>query len=138
MDDLYPGWDGLAAGSERLARDVLPGWRSGRAVRVRRWDWALDRWSGAAEGADDAADDVVVPACPLLVLEGVGAGVLGAVAAPDVLVWVEAPDDVRRRRALARDGETYAPHWERWAEQEAEHLAACDPRSRADVVVRTA
>jgi len=134
MDDLYPGWDGLAAGSARLARDVLPGWRSGRPVRARRWDWAQDRWSRAADGADD----VVVPACPLLVLEGVGAGVLAASAAPDVLVWVEAPDDVRRRRALARDGEAYAPHWERWAAQEAAHLAACDPRSRADVVVRTA
>ncbi|WP_299036542.1 hypothetical protein [uncultured Pseudokineococcus sp.] len=132
MDDLYPGWDGLAAASARLARDVLPGWRRGRPVRARRWDWALGRWSV------DVADDVVVPACPLLVVEGVGAGVLDAAAAPDVLVWVEAPDDVRRRRALVRDGDAYAPHWDRWAAQEAEHLAACDPRSRADVVVRTA
>ena len=35
-----------------------------------------------------------------------------------VRVWVEATDALRKRRALSRDGETYAPHWDRWAAQE--------------------
>ena len=39
LDDLYPGWDGLAAGSaavhETVLRAVDPGWR--------RWDWASSR-----------------------------------------------------------------------------------------------
>ena len=54
-----------------------------------------------------------------------------------LLIWLEAPADVRRRRALARDGDTYAPFWEIWAAQEAEHFAAEGTRGVADLVVRT-
>ena len=39
-------------------------------------------------------------------------------AAADLLVWLEAPDGVRHGRAMARDGDSYRPHWRRWAEQE--------------------
>ena len=39
-------------------------------------------------------------------------------------------------RALARDGETYAPHWERWAAHEEAYLDRHDPRAAADLVVR--
>ncbi|WP_298992645.1 hypothetical protein [uncultured Pseudokineococcus sp.] len=129
LDDLYPGWDGLAAGAARLADEALPVWRAGRTARLRRWDWDAGTWSGAG-------DDLVVAPGPLLVVEGVGAG--AAEPAPgDVLVWAQAPDDVRRRRALARDGEAYAPHWDRWAAQEEAHLRAHEPAARADVVVVT-
>ena len=39
-------------------------------------------------------------------------------AVPDLTVWLQLPEAQRRRRALARDGEIYRPHWERWAAQE--------------------
>ncbi len=54
----------------------------------------------------------------------------------DLAVWVETPDAVRRERALARDGDTYAPHWERWAAQERAVYAADPPAARADLVLR--
>ena len=41
------------------------------------------------------------------------------------------------RRGLARDGELYRPHWERWAAQEEALFAADRTRDRADVVVST-
>ena len=44
---------------------------------------------------------------------------------------------VRRARALSRDGETYAPHWERWAAQEDAVYRSSRPRDRADLVLRT-
>ncbi|MEJ5915711.1 hypothetical protein [Pseudokineococcus sp. 1T1Z-3] len=128
MDDLYPGWDGLAAGSRRL-EEVLTTWRRGEGARLLRWSWVRDRLT--------TTSPLVVAPGPLLVVEGVGAGTRGALAPGDVLLWLEAPDDVRRARALARDGDAYAPHWARWAAQEEAHLAAHDPRGRADVVVRT-
>ncbi|MEJ5944716.1 hypothetical protein WDZ17_05340 [Pseudokineococcus basanitobsidens] len=131
MDDLYPGWDGLSAGSRRLEEEVLPRFRRGAPVRLRRWSWARGRW------CPPAAAPLVVPPAPLLVVEGVGAGTRGATRPGDVLLWLQAPEAVRRRRALDRDGDAYAPHWERWAAQEERHLAAHDPRGRADVVVRT-
>jgi hypothetical protein len=39
---------------------------------------------------------------------------------------------------MARDGDSYAPHWRRWADQEDAYVAAEDPVARADLVVRTA
>jgi hypothetical protein len=35
------------------------------------------------------------------------------------------------RRALARDGDTFRPHWSRWAQQEDRHLERDDPTARA-------
>ena len=73
----------------------------------------------------------------MLVLEGCGALVPPADAFAAVRVWVEAPTAVRRARALSRDGETYAPHWERWAAQEDAVYRSSRPRDRADLVLRT-
>jgi hypothetical protein len=42
---------------------------------------------------------------------------------------------MRKARALARDGEAYRPHWERWAAQEVRHLADDDPTAHATIVV---
>ena len=127
MDDLFPGWDGLAAAPGLLARQVLePLARGGRAA-YRRWDWHLDRW----------AEEVEVPPTELLVVEGCGSSVGPAAEHVDVAVWVEAGREARMTRGLARDGESYRPHWERWARQEAQVYAADGTRDRADLVVRT-
>ncbi|MFT4232382.1 MAG: hypothetical protein QM606_06365 [Leucobacter sp.] len=50
-------------------------------------------------------------------------------------VWIECDAAVRRARALARDGETYAPHWERWAAQEEAFFAEHRPWLLADEVL---
>jgi cytidylate kinase len=52
-----------------------------------------------------------------------------------LLIWLEAPDSVRKNRALERDGETFAPHWERWAAQEDAMLASEHTKDRADLVI---
>jgi hypothetical protein len=52
-----------------------------------------------------------------------------------LLVWVEAPEAERFRRAMERDGDAYRPHWDRWARQERIHFAREGTRARADVVV---
>ena len=72
---------------------------------------------------------------PVLLVEGVGSGALVCEPYLSSLVWVEAGRDERRRRGLERDGETYRPHWERWAHQEAAHFAAEATACRADVRV---
>lgn len=128
MDDLYPGWDGLAAAVPALVAEVLQPLAAGRPAVHRRWDWAADRWAGW----------VTLPWCPYLVVEGVGCGARPAAPYLALLVWVEAPDDVRQERALARDGDGFRPHWDRWAGQEETLLAAERTRERADVVVEAA
>ncbi|MFD0689732.1 dephospho-CoA kinase [Actinomadura fibrosa] len=125
LEDLYGGWDGLAGGVDRLVAEVLAPIAAGRRALVPRYDWHAGRWAGPVP-LDPPAE---------LVVEGVGAGSRRAAAYASLLVWVEAPDDVRRRRALARDGDTYLPHWDRWAAQEDDLLARERTAERADVVV---
>ena len=125
LDDLYPGWDGLAAAVPLLRDGVVAPLLAGRDAAYRRWDWQR-----CAPG-----DTVAVGRPPVLVLDGVGSGARPVAAHAVLLVWVEAPREERFRRGIARDGETYRPHWERWAAQEATHFAAEGTRARADVVV---
>ncbi|GAA4745752.1 AAA family ATPase [Amnibacterium soli] len=125
LDDLYPGWDGLAAGAEAVRRDLLVPRATGRAGTWRRWDWA----------SDAPAERSVVPAGGGLVCEG--SGVLTRASAPlaDLAVWVDLDEPERRRRAIARDGEPYARQWRRWAAQEAAAIAVQEPQRLAGLVV---
>ncbi|MES2092382.1 MAG: ATP-binding protein [Actinomycetota bacterium] len=104
LDDFYPGWDGLESASAAVRDDVLapegPGWR--------RWDWTT---GSAAEWHP------LDPSQPL-VIEGSGCLSRANRALASFAIWVELDLPTRKRRALARDGEDYAPYWDRWAAQE--------------------
>jgi uridine kinase len=127
LDEIYPGWDGLVAGVELVTRHVLEPVARGEQAAYPRWDWMRSR----------PGRTVPVDAATHLVLEGCGALVPPAAAYAAVRVWVEAPTEVRKERALSRDGETYAPHWERWAAQEDAVYAGSRPWESADLVLRT-
>ncbi len=126
MDDLYPGWDGLRAGTHRAQEWIVGPLTDGRPARYRRWDWVADRY----------AEWVQLPSSEVVVLEGCGSGALPAGKAASVLVWVEAEEGVRRARGLARDP-GYAPFWEPWAVQERRLYDADRTWERADVYVDT-
>ncbi|MFT3799262.1 hypothetical protein [Microbacterium sp.] len=126
LDDLYPGWDGLARGAEAARRDVVEPHAAGRTAQWHRWDWAADAYGAEVEA---------VSADTALIIEGSGVLTPASATLADVRVWLESPAQSRRHRALGRDGDTYRPHWERWAAQEDVHLAADDPRALADIVV---
>ena len=103
LDDWYPGWDGLEAGGD-IARRIAADLRGGRASSYEAWDW-----ENGTTGAT-----IPVPLAPTII-EGCGA----IEAEADLAIWIADPgEDERRARALARDGQTYAPHWQRWAEQD--------------------
>ncbi|MFC0464668.1 hypothetical protein ACFFKU_12920 [Kineococcus gynurae] len=121
VEDLYRGWDGLAGAVEELS-PLLRRWRAGVPARFRRWDWAA--------GCDGA--EVTVAPAPLLVVEGVGCSAADGV---DLLVWLELDAPTRKARALARDGDTFAPFWDRWAAQE-DALFSAHPVERGGVVVQ--
>jgi cytidylate kinase len=52
-----------------------------------------------------------------------------------LLVWLEVPALVRKRRALDRDGEMFAPHWDQWAAQEDLMLTRERTPDRADITL---
>jgi energy-coupling factor transporter ATP-binding protein EcfA2 len=128
MDDLYPGWDGLAQAVADVHDQVLaPLARGGRAA-YRRWDWEHSRY---AEWHHLAPTD-------LLLLEGVGSGARPGWPLVSTLLWLEAGRAERFRRGIERDGPAYLPHWERWAAREEELFRADGTRGRADLIVDTA
>ncbi len=119
LDDIYPGWDGLEAGSRHVAEFVLS-----ERPRWQRWDWTAGR---PAEWHD------LDPTRPIVV-EGCGALSRVSRARADWGIWVELDDAARKQRALARDGDAYAPHWERWAAQELAFIARENPQALADEI----
>ncbi|WP_435405762.1 hypothetical protein [Mycolicibacterium parafortuitum] len=128
LDDIYPGWDGLAWAGEHIGTELLRPRAAGRTGRWRQWDWdtgAPSRWHAVGAGQR-------------LIVEGVGALSADNRAKADLGIWVETPDEVRKHRALQRDGDTYRPHWDRWAAQELDFIIRCDPIASADYVVTEA
>lgn len=140
LDEIYPGWDGLGAGVKQYAHSILPQLASGRPVQYRRWDWSA---RGPGAGVDGALGPAVtLPSGDIVLCEGVGATAAEARRWLDLAVWVEAPERLRQRRALERDGDTYRGHWQQWADQEEQlfHDSAGNGQGAPghDVVVDTA
>jgi uridine kinase len=124
LDELYDGWDGLPRVGDQLATLLRP-LADGHPGCYGHYDWHAGRYTRT----------VTVEPVPLLVLEGVGSGLAAHDDVSTVLVWVTAPADVRRSRAIARDGDDFAPRWDAWAAGEAEHWARERTWERADLVV---
>jgi len=118
MDDLYPGWGGLLAGSALVPAVLGTG-------RYRIWNWAENRYG--AEVTLDLGRPIIV--------EGVGALSRASRPLADLAVWVRYPAPLRKQRALARDGDTFAPHWCDWAVQERDFMRSEHPQALADVIV---
>lgn len=125
LDSLYPGWDGLDAGVDRALEWILRPHGRGYLGTWRRWDWARET---------EAESHAVDPALGII-LEGSGILTPATAALGDVRIWMESAEPGRKARALARDGETYRPHWDRWAAQERHHVQRDDPRALATRIV---
>jgi uridine kinase len=125
LDDLLEGWDGLDEVGRSAHRLLVEPWSTGRAGGYRRYDWHR---AAFAEHHDVPPPDVAI-------LEGVGSGHAGYADLVTLLVWVEAPEELRLARGLERDGPELMPHWRRWLVAERLLHAREGTRERADVVV---
>lgn len=128
MDSVYPGWSGLAVATDLLVEHVLRPLSRGEHPAVPTWDWLADRPGPA----------LPLPVADRLVVEGCGATVGAAAPFVGTRVWLEGPADLRRERAIARDGELFAAHWDMWAAQEESVFTADRTRERAHVVLTMA
>ena len=126
LDSIYPGWDGLEEGTKAW-QEISRNLREGKPANYREWDWHAD-----APGSEHTINPVQET---VIICEGVGA-IAGTC---NVRIVVKAPDELRYRRAIDRDGDMYRPHWERWAAQEEALLAAYSATyTQADLIYRTA
>jgi hypothetical protein len=125
VDDLMPGWAGLDVALVTLRRDVLEPISRGESGEYLRYDWVLEQFG----------ERIAVPAAPFLVVDGCGSG--GRDLAPylSVLVWGDADQDPRYERSMARDGDVFRPHWDRWERETQARFTREGTAGRADVLV---
>lgn len=118
LDDTYQGWGGMAAASAAVPELITgPGYR--------RWDWERDQPDGWCSLETSLA----------LIVEGCGAITPGSRPLAGLAIWLELDEPHRRRRALERDGATFAAHWDEWAAQEYAHWQADRPWTLADLII---
>ena len=125
VDDLLEGWDGIDAVGRSAQRLLVEPWAEGRVGGYRRYDWHRAAFAERHE----------VPPADVAILEGVGSGSPDYAGLVSLLVWVEAPEELRLARGLERDGEELMPQWRRWLVAERLLHARERTRERADVVV---
>lgn len=142
LDDLYPGWFGLAAGSAAVPEVLTNG-------GYHAYDWAAGDYAETWIALDPGAK-LIIEGCGSLTRETLAAASLwaglisgrdgrgdrdrGGELATVHSVWLELDVQERRRRALARDGDVFAPHWHEWAAQEDAHYGRHQPWKFADEV----
>ena len=139
---------GTVAGSAVVHTDDIAWWHSrfgwadllinGILILAHRGEpvsFQPPRW--AEHGREGSID---VPAgCPVLIIEGVGAGRREAAHLVDALIWVQSDRREAERRSLAGVGQPGGPRAGRdlreWMAEEEPFLADQKPWERADLVV---
>ncbi len=129
-DDMYEGWGGLPTLWDTLGEQVLEPLARGEAARFRRWDWPRGEraeWIEVEAVSGRGADALVV--------EGVGVASRRAREYASLVIYVEAPREVRLARGVERDGEALRDQWLRWEAAEAPILRAEGTREAADLII---
>lgn len=121
-DDWMVGWESYAA-TTRITEELLTGER----VCYPHFDWVKY----------EVTEEVCPDPRAAWIVEGSGSLTAASAQSADFTVWVEAPKDEAKERALARDGDSFAPWWEVWKKQEECHALVHQPKSLADYIVTT-
>ncbi len=116
MDDLYPGWEGLAQGSLYMVEQILKPLKQNAKAQWQRWDWTNSVRGGTDPGNGWREFD----GQNLLIVEGCGAVTAQSAELADLTIWIEAPRQTRRERFEARDRGVFSNFWASWSTQEDE------------------
>ena len=133
LDDLYPGWEGLAAGSVYARERILEPISAGKEASWQIWDWEQGCRGATGEAGNGFRE---FSGGTALIVEGCGA--LSKASAPmaALRLWIEADPTKRRLRFSERDHGKFDEYWGVWAAQEEEFYAAERSRELADLVIQ--
>ncbi|MFM1784449.1 MAG: hypothetical protein RLZZ579_726 [Actinomycetota bacterium] len=132
MDDLYPGWEGLRAGSTYLYSQILLPLSSGKPANWQIWNWETGVRGNPLEPGNGWRQ--FTPGVPL-VIEGCGSISRLTRDLIDLGIWLEAPLDTRKSRWTEREGALTAQFWGVWQSQEDEFYQAERSVSMADIIL---
>jgi uridine kinase len=127
MDDLYGGWDGLAAGILALEVSLLTPRSRGEAAHLGSYNWLTESWD----------DGQIIPAHVDVIVEGCGSFGPFLAQTADARIWLEAPEDLRRQRALGRGAEDFERHWDVWEQQFQQFERRVQPSALASLRVQS-
>jgi hypothetical protein len=125
LDDIATHEE-LFAWTGRLLRQVIEPLLRGEAARYRPYDWTARTFGAARE----------LPAAPVVLVEGVGAGRRALRPFLAGLLWMELPHEDAWTRGRRRDGQTQSEFWAEWVRAECRHFAEDPSRPFADLLVR--
>jgi uridine kinase len=132
MDDLYPGWEGLKAGSQYLVQNILQPLSQGKTAHWQIWDWAKNERGNSAEPGNGWRE--FAGGTPLII-EGCGSLSRASKELADLSIWLEVDLAVRRQRWQDRDGEAFDEYWPSWMVQEDEFYQVERSKELADLVL---
>lgn len=132
MDELYPGWEGLQAGSNYLVDNILTPLSQTQPAQWQQWDWSKNQRGG---------DDVGNGQCSFegdnaLIIEGCAALGLRSKPFAQLAIWIDKPLTERKQAIKIRDGDKFDPFWNSWFSQEEEFYLANNSESLADIVLK--
>lgn len=109
-----------------MRRQVIEPLSRGEPAHYRPYDW-----DARAFGAP-----LTLPAAPVVLVEGVGAGRAALRPWLARLLWMELPREEAWRRGRRRDGPALTAFWDGWTAAERAHFAADPSRPFAQYLVR--
>ncbi len=124
LDDLATH-DELFAWTGRLREWVLEPFARGEDGRYRAYDWVARRFS----------EERALPAAPVVLVEGVGAGRRALRPHLACLLWMELPNEDSWERGQLRDGPGLTEFWDGWKRAERAHFTADPSRPFAKLLV---
>ena len=131
MDDLYPGWEGLAQGSLYLVEQILKPLKLSGKAQWQRWDWTNNERGGSDPGNGWREFD----GQNMLIIEGCGSVTEQSAELADLTIWIEADRETRKERFEARDRGVFSNFWNSWSDQEDEFFQEQRPEKLCELAV---
>ena len=125
MDNIFEGWEGLSLGSDYLVRFILNPLARKETASWQDWSWVKNERSSWREFSGGTP----------LIVEGCGALTERSKEHAYLSLWLEASEQTRRERWLAR--ERHLDKFDFWAAQELDFYAREKSQALADLVVAT-
>ncbi|WP_438285466.1 uridine kinase family protein [Bacillus wiedmannii] len=111
---------------KRLLQEVLDPISNGLEGHYKRYDWEKDSLVGSH----------IVPACGIVIIEGVYATRQELAGMYDLKIWVNCPRETRIKRGIARDGEAARDMWENnWMVAEDMYVENHKPHEFVDFII---